>query len=160
MATLATLSNRYLDAARTNDAAISRPVDEYRLRALANEDVFLYVKSIDNSRVVREADPQAAGICWRFLLTGGFSVLLLAGLLVPSTLELLAGYQAESLKTERQHLLEEKRQLDSQVAGLLSPARLEQLAQQQQFESPTPDRVVYLNPKSDSKIAMDFGAAH
>ena len=33
--------------------------DDYKLRALPNEDVYFYFKKIDNARVVREADPTA-----------------------------------------------------------------------------------------------------
>ena len=34
--------------------------DPFQLRALPHEDVFLYSKQIDNSRLVREADPKCA----------------------------------------------------------------------------------------------------
>ena len=41
--------------------------DRYEVPAFPNEDVYLYVKHIDNSRVLREADPAARAICWRLI---------------------------------------------------------------------------------------------
>ena len=41
-----------------------RPVRHpYELRALPHESVFFYRKAIDNTRLVREADPQSRGAC-------------------------------------------------------------------------------------------------
>ena len=50
--------------------------------AVPNEDVYLYVKHIDNSRVLREADPAARKTCWRLIGSSfAFAVLVIALLL-------------------------------------------------------------------------------
>ena len=51
---------------RDRDHRLRAERDPFQLRALPQEDVFFYCKKIDNSRLVREADPQAA----RRLLVG------------------------------------------------------------------------------------------
>jgi hypothetical protein len=64
MATLAMVYSRLFDR-RFELAADQRVVDaSIRVRAFANEDIYFFVKRIDNSRVVRQADPMARGICW------------------------------------------------------------------------------------------------
>ncbi len=70
----------------------------------------------------------------------------------------LAGYRIESLKQERQKLANDSTALDLDVAKLLSPARLEELARTQQFVDPAPGQVVYLNPKPDGALALNVPA--
>lgn len=158
MATLATISNRFIDTFDTTDSVAIRG-GEYQLRPLANEDVYLFVKTIDNAKVVRQADPQAAGVCWRFITGACVTVVMLTAMLLPSAYSLLAGYQVQKLKAEQQRQLEEQAVLDQQVAALLSPARLAQLAEEQQFSESTPDKVIFLNPHADGKVAMSYAPA-
>jgi hypothetical protein len=51
-------------------------------------------------------------------------------------------------------LLDETRTLEHQDATLLSPQRLENLAQGQNLVAPLPGQVVRLNAKGDSAVAM------
>jgi cell division protein FtsL len=129
--------------------------DLFRLRPLPNEDVYFYRKVIDNSRVVRQADPQARTRCWRYIVTSCMATLLLIGLLWPSVYGILAGYQIESLKQEQQQLVEKHSELELQEAALVSPERLEELARIQKFIDPAPQQVVYLNPKADGSLALN-----
>lgn len=160
MATLAaTIYSRLLGASAGPKANLSRADERgnemYRLRPLPNESVYFHVKRIDNTRVVREADPQAGGTCWRSLAMGGATVALVIGALLPHAYGVLAGYQIQALKAEQQRLLDEQSTLDLDIAGLLSPERLERLAQAQKFSSPSPDSVIYLDPKADGSLAMN-----
>src|SRR5215472_17776346 len=82
----------------SRSARIRADRDPYRLRALPHDDVFFYCKRIDNSRLVREADPQARGACWSAIGAACAAVLLLAVLLAPSVAGTLAGYKLESLR--------------------------------------------------------------
>lgn len=150
MATLATITNRFLDAAGRAEAA---PRVEHTVRALPNEDVYLFVKRIDNSRVVREADPRSAGTCWRAVLLSYSAVIALTGVLLPHAYGLLAGYQVHSLRQEQQQLQATQSALDLEIARLLSPDRLERLAAMQAFTDPAPNQVVHLNPKADQAVA-------
>ena len=61
MASLATFVNRFVGVGELADAppAVWTRTESPRLRPLANEDVYLFVKRIDNSTVVRAIDPAA-----------------------------------------------------------------------------------------------------
>ena len=161
MATLATVYNRYFtrDSGPVREAAGARPFRSEnastRIRTFANEDVYFYVKRIDNSRVVREADPKARGNCWKLIGSAGAAVVLLIGVLLPSAYGLLAGYQIQSLRQEAQRLATEQASLELQEARLLSPARMEELARIQQFVDPEPQKVVYLESNKAGSLAMN-----
>src|ERR1017187_7938378 len=57
--------------------------DPFLLRTLPHEDVFFYCKKIDNSRLVREADPESRGKCWSAIGAACLALALLTGVLVP-----------------------------------------------------------------------------
>lgn len=153
MASLATVNNRLIDASSVADRAAAQSKELNPLRQLPNEDVFFYVKKIDNTRVVRAADPAEARDCWRSIFGTFMLAFLLTGLLLPGAYSVFAGYQIEALKTKQSALAQDMAALNLEEAKLLNPARLEALAQKQEFVKPTPDHVVYLNPKGDSLSA-------
>jgi len=155
MATLASRLDRFA-ASHGADARAHRLADDnpFEVPAFPNEDVFLYVKRIDNSRVLREADPAARKICWSLIgSTFAFAVVVIA-LLLPTLNRLMAGYKMEALRQERQRLELDRAALELQETKLLSPARLEELARMQRFVDPAPEAVVYLEGnKSDQILA-------
>jgi hypothetical protein len=159
MATLPAFSFRRTEPpARSESAGRPAPLraarDQFLLRPLPYEDVFFYCKKIDNSRLVREADPQARGACWSAIGAACVAVLLLAVLLAPSVAGTFAGYRLESLRAEERRLLTEQRVLDLQEAGLLRPDRLEKLAKRQNLVTPASGQVVHLEGKGDAAVAM------
>jgi len=162
MATLATWWNRWA-AKESGDAAAA---EEYvratdgagRLRPLPNEDVYFFVKRIDNSHVVRAADPTAGRTCWKFIGAAGLVTILLIGLFLPSAYGLLAGHDVEALKAEQRKLLDERATLDLGEARLLDPARLQELARTEQLVEPAAGRVIYLNPETEGTLAMNAPA--
>jgi hypothetical protein len=161
MATLATFYGRLMTATRWSEAETETAREEaasYFLRPLPNEDVAFYIKRIDNSLVVRQADPQARSTCWRSIVVACSAAVLLIALLLPSAYGLLAGYQIERLRKENVELQSLARSLEIDEAKLLTPERLEELARIQQLVDPAPDKVVYLEPKADGTVAMN-GAA-
>jgi hypothetical protein len=156
MATLATMLDRFTTH---HGPGAGRPrvlahEDLFLVPAFPNEDVYLYVKHIDNTRVHREADPAARQICWRLIGSSfAFAVVVIA-LLLPSLNRLMAGYKMEALRQERQRLELDRASLELEETKLLSPARLEKLAQMQRFVDPAPEAVVYLEGnKSDAILA-------
>ena len=159
MATLATFFRRAEAVASTEpgvrQAAVSH-ADPYRLRALPNEDVFLYSKRIDNTRLVREADPKSRAECWSTLGAACIVVLLLTSVLAPSVASILAGYKIQELRKEEQRLVDEQRVLALEEARLRSPARLEQLARGQQLVAPARDQIVHLDGKADGSLALNL----
>ena len=154
MATLATYS-RTFGKETARHAAGSKAKTARPVRAFANEDIYFYVKRIDNSRLVRQVDPRAGGVCWKTIGSVGAAALLLIGVLLPSAYGLLAGYQIQSLRGEAQRLAGEQASLELQEAKLVSPARMEQLARQQQFIDPEPEKVVHLDAKDGSALALN-----
>jgi hypothetical protein len=158
MATLATLMDRFTTANRASgDFSRSRVMeneDPFEVPQFPNEDVYLYIKHIDNSRVLREADPAARKVCWRLIGSSFAFAVLVIGLLLPSLNQLMAGYRMEALRQERQRLELDRASLELAETRLLSPARLEELARMQRFVDPAPEAVVYLDGnKSDQILA-------
>jgi hypothetical protein len=154
MATLADVCSSFFikDTARASAAPRGAAAP---LRAFASEDIYFFVKRIDNSRVVRQAEPGAGGVCWKMIGSVGAAALLLIGVLLPSAYGLLAGYQIQSLREESKRLAAQQASLELQEAKLLSPARMEELARMQQFIDPEPQKVVYLDSKDGSSFALN-----
>jgi len=126
----------------------------YRLRALPHEDVFFYSKKIDNSRLVREADPRGRSDCWSAIGAAGLALVLLTGVLAPSVANTLEGYKLESLRAEQRRLLNDRQVLQLQEAEMLRPDRLESLAKRQDLVTPATDQVVHLEEKAEGTFAM------
>jgi cell division protein FtsL len=157
MATLPAFLKRTEALRNTKDAsarpqAVRAERHPFQLRALPQEDVFFYCKKIDNSRLVREADPHARGDCWGAIGAAVVIVALLTGVAAPSVTNTLAGYKVESLRAEQRRLLDERRTLELEEAELLSPGRLEELARKQNMVTPQSGQVVHLedHTKPDS----------
>lgn len=154
MASLA-LFNRVQGSAATTADAAAQPGDErFVVRGIPNEDIYLFVKAVDNSGVVREADPRARGAAWRLLLSGGAIVTLLIGVLLPGAYGRIAGYQIENLKKEHERLLTENAALQLREGAILTPARMQILAERQKLVDPGPQKFVYLGSPDDS-MAMN-----
>ncbi len=132
--------------------------DPYQLRPLPCEDVYLYCKKVDNSRVVREADPVARRKCWRAVSASFAAALFLMVLLLPDALGMMAGYQIHSLAREREKLSQDRARLELQEAALLSPQRLQELARDLRLVDPDSTHVVYISPKTDTTVALNVGA--
>lgn len=147
MATLATYFRRSDAVAITAERrqTVHAQADPFMLRALPNDDIFFYAKKIDNSRVIRQTDPAARGECWSAVGAAAVVLMLGASIIAPHVGSVLAGYKLESLKQERQSLLNEKRDLEVKEAGLLSPSRLNELAKVRSLTSPSPDQLIHLD---------------
>jgi hypothetical protein len=128
--------------------------DRFQLRALPLEDVFFYSKYIDNSRLVREQDPQSGGRCWSAIGAACVALVLLTGVLAPKAAGTLAGYRLQGLRAQERRLLDQRRALELQEAELLSPQNLDQFAKQRDLALPGPGQVVHLEPKGEGSFAM------
>src|ERR1700710_2999554 len=127
MASLATFVNRFAgvrEFVETPAAAWTR-TESPRLRPLANEDVYLFVKRIDNSNVVRAADPIAKRARSRTVATGFVAALLVIAGLVPAAYNIMAGFTLQSLEGEKNKLQHQKAQLEFAEAKLLNYDHLE-----------------------------------
>jgi cell division protein FtsL len=126
----------------------------YRVRAFPNDDVYFYVKRIDNSRVLRQSDPRARQMCVRMVCITCLVLFFLAGALLPKVYGTLAGYRIDAMARERERLNSERRLLELEEARLLSPARLEELARIQRFVDPAPEKIIQLPPQADEAVAL------
>jgi cell division protein FtsL len=150
MASLASFVNRFVGI---NELAEVRPAiwtraDTCRLRPIANEDVFLFVKRIDNSAVVRAADPLARRARSRSVATGFVAAMLVIAGLLPSAYNTMAGFTVQNLEQEQNKLKQERAALDLDEAKMLNPARLEQLAKSLKMIEPIAQQVQYLDSKA------------
>jgi len=124
-----------------------------RLRAFPNEDLLFYLKDHNNTPVVRAADPAARGRCWKMIGSVGGAAVLLIGVLLPASYSLMAGYTIDSLRREGQQLATDQAVLQLRQEELRAPARIQELARQQQFAEPSASKVLYLDG-SQHALAM------
>lgn len=127
--------------------------DLFQLRPLPHEDVFFYCKKIDNSRLLREADPQSRA-CWSAIGAACLLLATLTAVMAPSVANTLAGYKLEALRLEERRLTDERRTLELQEAQLLSPERLEKLAEGQNLVTPSSNQVIHLEHGAGGSVAM------
>jgi hypothetical protein len=157
MATMSTFFGRTANA----DAATAARTDARqgkntaRLRPLPFDNVLFFSKPIDNSRLVRAADPRARGACWTAVGAAAVLLVLFTGTMAPNLACRLEGYRLEALKGEERRLLDERRTLELQEAELLSPDRLQQMAERQNLVAPQAGQVVHLDGnKPDGAFAL------
>ncbi|MEP7353925.1 MAG: hypothetical protein ABI824_11900 [Acidobacteriota bacterium] len=145
MATLAGVFGKFFTKIVESEAPFaSREAAVNRLRAFPNDDIHFYIKRIDNSRVVREADPASRGTCWKTFASVVTVAILAIVVLMPRAYGLLAGRQLESLRAEEKRLTSEQAALAVEEASIATPANMLRMAKAQSFEVPAPDKVVYL----------------
>lgn len=146
MASLATFVNRFVGVrALEGVQPVVWPREESpRLRPVANEDVYFFVKSIDNSGVIRAVDPAARRACSRSVVTGFCAALLIIAGLVPAAYNTMAGFTLQHLREQQQSLKQQQAVLNLREAKLLSPARLEKLAASLKMVDPEPQQIQQL----------------
>ena len=118
---------------------------------------FYFQKTIDNSRLVRVADPQrrrevrmfTIAVCVLFLMTMVYTW--------QHFRSLEYGYQIETQKNDHDRLVELNRALTLEQASLRDPARIAVLAHKMDLDLPNPGNVIRLDseaPDSGPVIAQ------
>lgn len=152
MATLATIVNRFVGVrdlvGEIEESAVRTHTGIGRLRPIANEDVYLFVKRIDNSAVIRAADPAARRTRSHSVVSGFAAAMLIIAGLFPAAYNTMEGYHIQSLRQEGDKLRAERARLDLSEAKLLSPQRMEHLANTLNLIDPVPQNVQYLDGKT------------
>ncbi|MGC8795175.1 MAG: hypothetical protein ACP5U2_17475 [Bryobacteraceae bacterium] len=151
---MATLPNDW----NTPDAApASRPVHwqawESRLPPLPFEDVYLFRKAIDNSRLERVPAQNAAPALRRLLMAAGLLLAMLIVIFLPHILLRAGERRLLVLRAEHQSLLAQKLEVEAQEAARLSPQRLEEWARTLDLVDPAPSQVLALSPRPDQTLA-------
>lgn len=119
-------------------------------RPLPMEDLCFFIKTIDNSRLVRVVDPHSRRECLGLVICV-LAVFLLALLYIGPHLALLrTGYRLEDLKREHEALAESNRQLQVKEATLRDPQRIYSIARKLGLEAPAPEQVVW--PEPDGRL--------
>jgi hypothetical protein len=166
MATLATFFRRMepiaaardLDrypSAQEADEAETEAEDALALGGLPNDDVFFYFKRIDNTRLVRQADPQAKGECWSAIGAVCAVALLIGSMIAPSVAGIMDSYRIQDLKQEQARLRTERRKLDVEEEKVVNAPRLDALAGEHNLVRPTADQIIRLQPKPEHSFAMN-----
>ncbi len=124
-----------------------------RLRPLPKEEIYVFVKAIDNTKLVRVVDRKdwaaSAGVAGSVVVAS----LLLIALLLPGGVSLLASHRMEQLKKERAVLVNELRDLRSKEAALKSPEKLEEYAGDR-FVTPAATAVVFAPPAQGTVASL------
>jgi len=126
---------------------------EFQVRPLPNENIYLWVRSVDNSKVMPQAEPRATWAAWKSIAASMAFVGALFLLLLPVAWNVHAGYRIHALELERQKLQNEKALLEQEEAVLVSPARLAELAAMQALVDPAPEELTPLSPAPESAWA-------
>ena len=152
MASLATFVNRFVGVRELAEAppAVWTRADNARLRPLANEDVYLFVKRIDNSSVIRAIDPAARRARSNSMATGFVAALLVIAGLVPTAYNITAGFTLQNLREEKVQLEQQRAKLQTAEAKLVSPDRLRQLAKGLKMAEPEPQQLETLQGASNA----------
>ena len=106
---------------------------------------FYFQKNIDNSRLVRVADPQRQREVRMFSAVVALFFLLAMIYTWQHFRSIEYGYQIEAQKTEHDRLLEMNRTLKLEQASLRDPGRIDVLARKMDLEPPRPGQVVRLD---------------
>jgi cell division protein FtsL len=105
---------------------------------------FYFHKTIDNSRVVKVADPQRRREIRMFSASVAALFLMLMFYTWQHFRAIEYGYLIETQKSERDRLVELNRTLQLEEASLRDPGRIDPLAQQMGLKAPEPGQVVRL----------------
>jgi cell division protein FtsL len=104
-----------------------------------------FAKPIDNSRLVKVEDPAHGREMKQF----GFALCCLFLLVMTYAFQhfkaIEYGYKIESLKSQRDHLVEANRDLRLQDASLRDPARIDTLARRMGLQSPQAGQVIRMD---------------
>lgn len=153
MASLATIVNRFVGVRELADAppAIWTRTEAPRLRPIANEDVYLFIKRIDNTAVARAADPAAMRARTGTVGTGFVAAMLVIAGLLPAAYNTMSGFTIENLKQEQAKLRQEQAVLEVREANLLNVKRLDKLAANLKMAAPAPTQELLVSGKSKAE---------
>ncbi|HEY6251858.1 MAG TPA: cell division protein FtsL [Candidatus Angelobacter sp.] len=123
---------------------------------------FYFQKMIDNSRLVRVADPQRTREVRMFTIAVSVLFLMTMVYTLQHFRSLEYGYQIETQKTEHDRLVELNRSLTLEQASLRDPRRIAELARQMDLDLPHPGNVIRLDsdaPEGGPVIAQASAVA-
>lgn len=144
-------------AGAMNITGMITPVDA---RASARRSVagitpeFYFQKTIDNSRLVKVADPARRREIRTFTASVAVLFLLMTFYAWQHFRAVEYGYKIEAQKSERDRLVELNRTLKLEEAGLRDPGRIDALARRMGMEAAQPGQVVRLENEEPGSAVM------
>jgi cell division protein FtsL len=152
---MAACTTTYFEAGRSLSARVAERNSEILAqqplrRRGAPTPEFYFTRNLDNSRLVKAADPVRVREMRVFAaaLTVLFSLIMIYGLQHFSAIE--SSYSVESEKQVRDQLREQNRQLRLAEAQLTQPNRIDGLAHELGLAAPSPGQVVHPSAHPDS----------
>jgi cell division protein FtsL len=107
-------------------------------------------KTIDNSRLVKVEDPRRAREMKHFGIALCCLFLLVMGYALQHFRAIEYGYKIESLRSERDGLVEMNRALQLEEASLRDPGRIDAMARKLGLQSPQPGQVIRMDSSDDA----------
>lgn len=152
---MAAIATTYFEAGRSLSARVAERNAEIlskqpaRRRGVPTPE-FYFTRSIDNSRLVKAADPVRVRQMRFFAaaVTVLFSLIMIYGFQHFSAIE--SSYRVEAEKQVRDQLREQNRQLRLAQDQLTQPARVDSLARQLGLAEPAPGQVVHPSAGPDA----------
>lgn len=118
-----------------------------------------FAKAIDNSRLVKVEDPRRAREMRQFGIALSCLFLLVMTYAWQHFKAIEYGYKIESLKIQRDALVESNRELRLEDASLRNPERIDKIARKLGLQSPQAGQVVPLDASGDSGAPVMASAA-
>jgi cell division protein FtsL len=152
---MAAIATTYFEAGRSLSARVAERNAEIlgqqpaRRRGVPTPE-FYFTRSIDNSRLVKAADPARVREMRVFAaaVTVLFTLIMIYGLQHFSAIE--SSYSVEAEKQVRDQLREQNRQLRLAEAQLTEPSRIDGKARELGFAQPAPGQVVHPSAHPDA----------
>ena len=110
---------------------------------LPMEDVYFYIKELDNTKLGRRLDPADRAVWLRFVGVGMLSLMMVILTFAPRPLLRHSGYRLEKLTEKHQALAEIQDQLRVREARLSDLRRVADLAGRQGLEQTPPERFAW-----------------
>jgi cell division protein FtsL len=135
-------------------AAVPTPVLRRRSYWTGTPEVY-FTKAIDNSRLVKVEDPRRAREMRQFGMALGCLFLFVMAYAFQHFKAIEYGYKIESLKSQRDSLVEMNRALRLEEASLRDPERIDRMARELGLQSPQAGQVMRMDsalPEASSSV--------
>jgi hypothetical protein len=144
---MAACTTTYFEAGRSWNARVAEHnaqlmARQPQLRRRMRTPEFYFARHIDNSRLVKAADPVRVREMRLFYAMQHFSAIE-------------SGYRVEQEKQTLNQLREENRQLRLAEAELTQPGRIDMMARQLGLAAPQPGQVIHPNARLDSSAPVE-----
>ena len=136
-------------------AAIQTPISNRRRSCWAGTPEVYFTKAIDNSRLVKVEDPRRAREMRQFGVALGCLFLFVMAYAFQHFKAIEYGYKIESLKSQRDGLVEMNRALRLEEASLRDPERIDRMARELGLQSPQAGQVMRMDtalPEASSSV--------